>query len=229
MALIGLAADPEAAEVLGLVGTSLPAQLARSQPVGQHSPDASPLSLNSGAEALKADREGLEPADKLRPVALGARAPGSSGSSEARASLPEGMEEPADSRLRPVSSGAGVSEAADSPESRIAEQSDLQPATASPSPVQAIGALAEWERPRPLSCLPSAKYRVVEGPSRLALARALAAPRGTARLARAQPPPPPLCLRHRLKPLSAPLLGAMEPAWLLCHLNSTRAAAMCQL
>ena len=227
MALTGLAADLEAAEVLGLVGTSLSAQQARSQPVSQHLPIASPPSPKSSAEALEADPEGLEHSGRREPVGE-AGAPGSSGSSQARDSLLERVEEPAD-RPQPVAPGAGVSEMADSTESREAEQSVPQPATAVPSPVPPHGALAEHERPRPLSCLPSAKYRVVEGPSRLTLARALAAPRGTARLARARPPPPPLCLRHRMKPLSAPLLGARGPAWLPCHLKSIRAAAMCQL
>ena len=87
-----------------------------------------------------------------------------------------------------------------------AEESDvLGPVYQSgPSDERAI----PWDRPRPLSCLPSAKYRELEGLSTLKLARALARPQRV-RLGRAQPPPPqPLCLRHRLAPLTAPLLGA---------------------
>lgn len=89
-----------------------------------------------------------------------------------------------------------------------AEESDvLGPVYQSgPSDKRAI----PWERPRPLSCLPSAKHRELEGVSTLKLARALARPQRV-RLARAQQPPPqPLCLRHRLEPLTAlvPLLGA---------------------
>ena len=205
MALTGLAADLEDAAVLGLDGERIFAQQARTQPGGQRLTNASNPDLQSHAEAPKAASGALEPAGKRNLAAqVGVFCP--DGSSEAWDSLPKGLE-PAD-RLGSLAPVAGVPDTANSPEATGAEQGGLQP-DAGPDAVRAPGALAERERPRPLSCLPSAKYRVVEGPSGLALARALAAPHGAACRARAQPPPPPLCLRQRLKPLSAPLLGAL--------------------
>ncbi len=100
-----------------------------------------------------------------------------------------------------ASSAVASAESAGSP-APGAPPADQQTQAAGEAPHAARRALM-----RPLSRMPSAKHRLVQGPSALLLCRAAAPPPPVRLAQRERPPPPPLCLRHRNEPLTAPPQG----------------------
>jgi len=189
-----------------------------------HLPDAGSFSIAPGAHAVGLAPPSALPAEQPGAAAIAPVAPEEAGASSSSHGADDSAGElmlwsaPSHDRPDAMSCTAAAPEhrASTSASSAVASAEIAgSPAPGAPPADQTAGANAAEEAPhaarralmRPLSRMPSAKHRLVQGPSALLLSRAAAPPPPVRLMQPGRLPQPPLCLRHRNEPLTAPPLG----------------------